>query len=292
MLPRVVLFGLALAGPLLVAACGDGNVTSTPPQGVPTIIRAYEPDAADAGVPDDMPEATANAPTADASAVTYQGSPLCQASRATGCYPDDMINACDIAPESSSSDGGPDANVNATPACHVVADGAKVVTKCLQSTVAGMYASTCAHSTECSPGYECVEGGTCRHYCCAGNSACSFSQFCDVQPVEEAPGTLVPVCLTQFQCVLLDPDTCPPDEQCSVVRDNGATSCVEVGTAQDGASCDAEHCARGLVCLGALGSRRCEPLCNTAYPTKCAATGRTCVGMLPLFPNPTFGVCQ
>jgi hypothetical protein len=183
--------------------------------------------------------------------------------------------------------------MNATPACHVVADGTTVQTTCLASTVAGMYASTCARSTECSPGYECVEGGTCRHYCCSGNSACSENQFCDVQPVAESPSTLVPVCLTQNPCVLLNEDTCPPSEQCAVVRDNGDTSCVAVGAAQDGQSCEKDHCARDLVCLGALGSRRCEPLCHTPpFPSTCKSTNRTCVGTLPLFPNPTVGVCQ
>ncbi len=288
MLPRlVVLLGWALAAPLLFAACSDRGASSIPPMATPTVIRAYEPDAADASVPEDVAE------PAVGPAVTYQGSPLCLASRSPGCYPDDMINACDIVPEAGSLGVEADANVNATPACHVVFDGTKVGTTCLASTVAGMYGSTCSHSTECSPGYECVEGGTCRHYCCSGNSACSDNQFCDVQPVAESPSTLVPVCLTQNPCVLLNEDTCPPSEQCAVVRDNGATSCVAVGTAQDGQSCEQEHCARDLVCLGALGSRRCEPLCHTApFPSTCKSTNRTCIGTLPLFPNPTVGVCQ
>ena len=161
----------------------------------------------------------------------------------------------------------------------------------MPSTVPGMVASTCAHPTECSPGYECVQGGTCRHYCCAGNSACSENQFCDVQPVADAPGTLVPVCLAQIPCILLKNEPCSPDEQCSVVRDDGATSCVTVGTAQDGQSCEEEHCASKLVCLGPLGARRCEPLCSTLTPGDCPI-GRTCIGTLPLFPNPTVGVCQ
>jgi hypothetical protein len=289
MLPRViVLFGWSLAGPLLVAACGDASAPSNASPGTPTGIHAYEPDAGDAGGPDNEPEVSIGAQPA----VTYQGSPLCQASRATGCYPDDMINACDFVPGAGSMDAEADANVNVAPACHVVADGLAVHTTCLPSTVAGMYASTCSRSTECSPGYECVSGGTCRHYCCSGNSACSENQFCDVQPVAESPSTPVPVCLAQIPCVLLDDDTCPPDEQCSVVRDNGATSCVDLGTAQDGDPCDRAHCARGLVCLGALGLRRCEPLCYTAYQAQCKATNRTCVGTLPLFPNPTVGVCQ
>jgi hypothetical protein len=258
----------------------------------PTVIRAYEPDAADAGVQGvEPPDVTAPQASEASDAMAYLGSPLCQASLA-GCYPDDMLNACDF-PHSAANapDADTDANVNFTPACHVVADAAGVHTTCLRSTVAGMYASTCAQSTECSPGYECVAGGTCRHYCCSGNSACSENQFCDVQPVAESPTTIVPVCLTLSPCMLLNDSTCPPSEQCAVVRDNGATSCVGVGTAKDGDSCNKEHCARGLVCLGALGSRRCAPLCNTVNPVQCG-DGGTCVGTLPLFPNPLVGICQ
>jgi hypothetical protein len=291
MLPRVlVVLGCALLGPLAFVGCGTGTVSPEPPQGTPTVIRAYEPDAADAGVTEDTA-----VPAPGATAPTFQGSPLCNASHGTGCYPDDMINACDFAPDSAAADADTDANVNIAPACHVVASSStgKIQTACEPSMVAGMYASSCTQSTECSPGYECVAGGTCRHYCCSGNSACSDNQFCDVQPVAQS-GTLVPVCMTELPCVLLADGNggCPPTEQCSVVRDNGVTSCVAVGTAQDGDDCEAAHCARGLVCLGALGSRRCEPLCYTGNPAVCTSTGRTCVGTLPLFQNPTVGVCQ
>jgi hypothetical protein len=289
MLPRAVVFiGWALVGPLLFAGCGDREITPTAPA-TPTGIRAYEPDAADAGISDD---AALEAPAAFAAPAPVQGNALCNASRVSGCYPDDMINACDLPPDAGSPDGDTDADLNWAPACHVVGDDPMQHTACLQSTVAGMYASICARSTECSPGYECVAGGTCRHYCCSGNSACSTNQFCDVQPVAQSPNTLVPVCLTELPCILLDDDTCPPTDQCAVVRDDGSTSCVTVGTAQDGEGCEAEHCARGLVCLGAQGQRTCEPLCYTAYPSRCTSTGRSCVGTLPLFQNPAFGVCQ
>jgi hypothetical protein len=289
MLPRaVVLIGWALSGPLVFAGCGDAGSTTNPPQGTPTGIRAYEPDAADAGP---LAEAAAASPVA---APTYQGNPLCNASRLTGCYPDDMINACDFATDLDEADAEAGAGLNVAPACHVVPDGVIVHTECMPSTVAGMYASSCSDPTECSPGYECVDGGTCRHYCCGGNSACSDNQFCDVQPVVSS-GIPVPVCMTELPCVLLDDASCPPADQCSVVRDTGETSCVAVGSAQDGDSCETDHCARGLVCLGAVGapgSRRCEPLCYTASPTRCEGSNRTCVASLPLFQTAAIGVCQ
>jgi hypothetical protein len=288
MSPRtVVAIGCALAGPLLFAGCGDGSAVRNPPP--PTGIQPYEPDAADAGVTEEVGEPGASIATTPA--VPYQGSPLCRASRTTGCYPDDVVNACLLPPTPGSAAASLDAGIEFAPACHVVSDGLVPRTQCEPSTVPGMYASTCAHPEECSPGYECVEGGTCRHYCCAGNSSCTEGQFCDMQPVADSPGTLVPVCLAQIPCVLMKDEPCSPDQQCSVVRDDGATSCVSVGMAQDGEPCEEQHCDRHLVCLGSLGSRRCQPLCSTLDPTACT-NGRTCIGTLPLFPNPTVGVCQ
>jgi hypothetical protein len=301
MSPRIVVaIGCALAGPLVFAGCGDGSTPNTQ-QAVPNGFLPYESDAAAAGVPDEAMEPAVTVPAP--AAPSYQGSSLCRASRAT-CYPDDVINACDFAPDGVPADAAADAGFSFAPACHVVAGGLVPSTTCLPSTVAGMYASTCSHSTECSPGYECVDGGTCRHYCCGGNSACSDGQFCDAQPMAESPGTLVPVCLAQLPCVLLNDGSCPMTEQCSVVRDDGATSCVTVGTAQAGEPCESEHCARTLVCLGPQGSdpttglslRRCQQLCLIGNPTACKSTGGTCIGTLPLFPNPfpnpAVGVCQ
>jgi hypothetical protein len=295
MSPRtVVVIGCAVVGPLLFAGCGEAPaVQSQPP---PTVIQPYAPDAADAGFVEEPmePEETT---TGTAVARAYQGSSLCNASRQTGCYPDDVISSCYLPPNNTAAAAASDAAVEFTLACHVVSDGLFPTTKCEPSTVAGMYASTCAHPTECSPGFECVEGGTCRHYCCAGNSACSDNQFCDVQPVADSPGTLVPVCvprsngLNGLPCVLLKDGSCPADEQCSVVRDDGATSCITVGTAGDGESCEQEHCISGYVCLGSLGSRSCEKLCSTLGSPSCP-TGRTCIATLPLFTNPTVGVCQ
>jgi hypothetical protein len=288
MSPRtVVVIGCALVGPLFFAGCGESSATSSLPP--PTMIQPFAPDAAlDAGVAEEAMEEPAPS-SGPALALPYQGSSLCNASRETGCYPDDVISSCYLPPNNASAAATADGGIEPTPACHVLSGGVVPRPTCEQSTVGGMYASTCAHPTECSPGYECVEGGTCRHYCCAGNSACSEGLFCDVQPVADSPGTLVPVCLPQIPCVLLNDATCAPDEQCSVVRDNGATSCVAVGMAQAGESCEQEHCARGLVCLGPLGSRRCEQLCNTLKPS---CDGGACIGTLPLFPNPTVGVCQ
>jgi hypothetical protein len=85
-----------------------------------------------------------------------------------------------------------------------------------------------------------------------------------------------------------DAGTCAPSETCAVVWDeNGTTSCVPVGEAHAGESCETRHCAAGLMCLG----RQCLTLCHTANPVQCAA-GQICTGGLPVFPDPLVGVCD
>jgi hypothetical protein len=290
MLPRTVvplsvawLAALALATPPLVGGC-SARSDALSGTGTPTIVTVYEPDAADAGV---VPEPANLAPAVE----PFQGNLLCQVSWYSSCQPDDVVNTmCDPVADGGATDAG-DAQAPSGTACHVVASDAGALTACLQAGF-GMNSSSCTEATDCAAGHECVGDGTCRHYCCGGNSACSLNQFCDVQPTFQAPATLVPVCMPQIPCTLLDDDSCPTNQQCGVVRDDGATSCLAVGTAGDREPCDEEHCAHGLVCLGAVGSRRCAPLCYTAIPTACNGSGRTCTGALPLFPNATIGACQ
>jgi hypothetical protein len=92
-------------------------------------------------------------------------------------------------------------------------------------------------------------------------------------------------------CILLQP--CPlQKETCAVVRDDGRTSCVATGNAKAGQSCDTEHCAAGLVCLGSAGERTCFTLCSTRMPALQCASTQKCQGGLPLFPDPDIGICQ
>lgn len=284
MFPRAVaLLGLAFVAPPLLGGCSASGGSSSPPP--PSAqFAAYDSDASEAG-------AAAETPVGLPAATLFLGNPLCQSSWETGCYPDDLVNAtCALAVDGGASDGGTDGQAPMGTACHVVSSGEDTRTACL---AAGYdMNSTCTQPTDCAAGHECVGDGTCRHYCCSGNSACSTNQFCDVQPVTQSPKTLVPVCMPQIPCTLLDDDSCPASQQCGVVREDGATSCVDLGTAGDREPCDDEHCARGFVCLGAMGSRRCAPLCYTAVPSPCNGSGRTCTGTLPLFPDPTIGACQ
>jgi hypothetical protein len=132
--------------------------------------------------------------------------------------------------------------------------------------------------------------GTCRHYCCSGNQSCRLDQFCDIQRTSSGSTLNVPVCVPTRQCDLLQPGTCPSGDTCAVVREDGSLSCVEVGSATVGQSCQAEHCASGLVCLGAA-TRTCYALCEVGKQNQCP-TSQTCKGGLPLFVDPSVGVCQ
>jgi hypothetical protein len=78
---------------------------------------------------------------------------------------------------------------------------------------------------------------------------------------------------------------------CAVVREDGRTSCVAIGNAKAGESCDTEHCGMNLVCLGSPGERTCFALCHTKSPT-CPGASQKCQGGLPLFPDPDIGICQ
>jgi hypothetical protein len=261
-----------------------GEDTTPPPP-----VRTYEPDASDASY------TMAAEPAESATVSTPQGSPLCNASPYVGgCYPDTptTAQACGIASDAGESDRGLD-DEDQPLACRVQPAGdagdAGVASACEPAGL-GVDGNPCLHGTDCAAGFECVQNA-CRHYCCAGNTSCSVSDFCDIQPTTDSPDTIVPVCMPVQPCVLLAEGGCLPGQSCAVVREDGTTSCETVGSAGPGASCDREHCAAGLVCLGAVGARQCYTLCYTATMVGCSA-GQLCTGGLPLFPDPAVGWCQ
>lgn len=234
------------------------------------------------------------------------GNPLCRLATAYGdgglygCNPDQPATAIDCAMDggSAADDGGgyacrvqPSSSTNAgaptTPA-----------TGCSPSSGTDMAGTKCAQSDDCAAAFDCVGAtGHCRHYCCAGNSACDSTTFCDVQFLYQATNTPVPVCMPIYACDLakqLDPTpaACPDATQtCAVVREDGQTGCVDIGNAGPNQSCERDHCAEGLVCLGAPGQRVCLTLCDTQTGRQCTAPD-TCQGGLPLFQDPRVGVCR
>jgi hypothetical protein len=276
------------------AASGDDGSGATPPAPEASVV-----DAGDAAV------------EALAAVAVYQGSPLCNASPATSCcYPDALSlcapTACVAPSDAGTSDGGA-SSASVVYGCHLApapanpgasggstsAPGVQQVTPACTPAGLGLDGALCQQPNDCAPGYECVGSeGTCRHYCCEGTSACRIDQFCDIQQTTQttpAPTLSVPVCMPVRQCVLLQPDACP-GQTCAVVREDGSVSCVAVGSATVGQSCETEHCAANLVCLGAT-ARTCYALCEMSVAGQCP-TGQSCKGGPPLFLDPGVGVCQ
>jgi hypothetical protein len=310
----VAAIAVLAAGTFLVACSGvsfSGTDNEPMPEAGSTVIAAPTPGPSDAAL---VPALFELAPT-DAAAMPYQGSPLCNASRSTGCcYPDDPTNAqaCSQAACQTGGDGGPVAGgafVEVPLGCHVgstssataAADDASppdasIAPVCLPGGQ-GLDGFPCLMPSDCAPGYECVGAlptSTCRHYCCSGNSSCQSVEFCDIQPTFVSSQTNVPVCMPEQPCPLLSTLTpCSDDQTCAVVRDDSTptTSCVDVGPAAAGESCETEHCGRGLVCLGAPGARACYVLCHTQTAKECTSS-QQCKGGLPLFSDSAVGICQ
>jgi hypothetical protein len=294
-----------LAFGALASGCSvDGIAPSAFTAESPTVWASL-PDASDAGASPDGSISLASPNGASGaspdvqqapSARTYWGNPLCNASHASQCYPDELpedpttAQACQEAP-----DGGPfypeagygDAGL----ACHVTGAAGAAQPACAPAG-RGVDGDSCSQSSDCAAGFERIEGGVCRHYCCSGNQMCPQDHFCDIEPVVGRTGLSVPVCVQIQPCTLLEPRTdttrCTPVETCGIARpENGTTSCVEFGTAKVGEACDVEHCATGLVCLNS----RCYVLCLRATPIQCTAS-QWCKGGLPLFPDVRVGVCE
>jgi hypothetical protein len=301
---RIALVALLAAPSFAGLAAGCGS-SANPGLGAlaPDDLVPYEPDASDAGY------AVAIEPADTANVATTQGNPLCNASLYVGgCYPDlpTTAQACGLAPDGGATDGATseggegdhasEAAASSVLACHVAPAGdagdAGVSAVCTSAGL-GVEGTLCLHGTDCAAGYECVENA-CRHYCCAGSSACSAADFCDVQPSGDT-GALVPVCVPIVPCTLLlggpAGDCAALGQTCSVVRDDGTTGCEATGTVQAGASCDTAHCAAGLVCLGAVGARECYTLCNTSTMAECTG-GQQCTTGLTLFSDPAVGWCH
>jgi hypothetical protein len=229
-------------------------------------------------------------------AMLEQGSPLCNASLSTGCYPDKPTPAQACPPDGGTADLAavmPDASL----ACRVVtdSDGYSAHPSCFaagQTTVG----QACAMSSDCAAGLDCIAQGAttgvCAPYCCQGNTACGAYDFCDVQSLADMTSTKVPVCIPMIHCDLFSTD-CSTGQTCAIVRVDpltgmGTTSCVDVGTAPEGQSCDREHCAKGLDCLGNPGARQCFKLCHVGG-SDCLAS-QVCAGGLPLF-SANAGIC-
>lgn len=227
------------------------------------------------------------------------GSPLCNVTTSpmARCVPDEdgvstryeAFAVCAYAPTN---------NGNSAMGCRVRREDAGAAQPlCEGANTAGTDGTSCVSGTDCAPGYDCIEGdkgATCRRYCCLdacdGQAAQSGGKtFCDVQRVVGG-NVVAPVCMPVKPCKLLSAGQCAMNETCSIVNASGDTGCVTAGTAVAGDSCDAEHCASGLSCIGQPGAKRCYQLCKVSAAGSCPS-GTTCK-TTSLFKDPAYGVCQ
>jgi hypothetical protein len=242
-------------------------------------------------------------------------SPLCNVPvaglKGTGCDPD--REACIY----DATDGGPDANLceqgatcdpeNGGPpvakaTCRVVAGSSAPAPGCSIAYGTGRTESRCTTSADCDIGYECTGGlvdavpavmGTCKHYCCDGNSTCAEigqNLFCDIEPVFHGIN-LVPVCTFGTECTPFGSD-CAEGETCTLVDEATiATACVTPGLAAVGEACSKEKCGPNLACI----SNTCRQLCKLTAPEggagACPAT-QTCVASSLLGAYANVGLCS
>jgi hypothetical protein len=271
-----------------VAANGGGSNTSGGTGAFPA------PDAGTVAIPAGDDAGGAASPSS--------GNQLCHYGYADGgmhvCQPDtsaQCASSVDAGAYTGWDDAGEDGGAPLS-ACHVVGVG-----QACMAAGPGGDGIQCQTSSDCADSFECVGSpGQCRHYCCGGNDTCNDATavttgptFCDVEPMS-AGDTLVPVCVPVTTCTPLlggtGPGTCPSNETCAVVKDDGTTSCVAVGPVAVDGDCSTEHCQAGLTCLGSTGNRKCFELCEVDS-TVCEK-GKTCMSSAQLFSDPNVGICQ
>lgn len=231
----------------------------------------------------------------------FRGNPLCKVT--DQCMPDDegfrrTSGMLTCIPQLTDAGDAAAAGERSPDACRIARDDTTIASLCIEGGAGpGTDGASCEAGNDCAAGYDCVAGekGTkaCRHYCCTGSCKGHSSQnggatFCDVQPLVDV-NQKAPVCMPLKRCTLLENGECNANESCSVVTETGETGCVTVGDKQVGASCDEDHCAAKLTCLGQPGSRKCFKLCKVnasdCGPSLVCTTST-------VFKDPAFGICQ
>ena len=242
-----------------------------------------------------QPDASADASFGDVTYGIDAGTPaiLSRASLCTGsCSPDDP-KAC------IGDGGGGDAGLEG---CRVVLGVNQKTDSDCSKAGQGTEGASCTSGGDCAPGYECVGTGTCRRYCC-DESACGElsnsyeTYFCDVAQEHASSGAIVPVCNAVTKCQLFT-DSCAMGQACTIVEIDSATdagtttsyvaTCAALGDAKMDDSCETQHCGLGLACIGPIGQRTCQELCDSQHPCPQSLTCKTSSQALSQF---KVGVC-
>jgi len=154
----------------------------------------------------------------------------------------------------------------------------------------------CSSDDECAPGLTCVGAlGRCLRFCCrewttpgGTPDAGGGTHYCTPRPLTARPTEKVPVWVKLDNCTLLDDALqCLEGTTCTVVTNDGRTTCVQAGSGRDYAPCAEEACDRGYVCLGST-ERLCRKLCKTTDTTGCPGGGYC--QRLPTIPE-GYGIC-
>jgi hypothetical protein len=181
----------------------------------------------------------------------------------------------------STSDGG--APISFT--CKLSPANGKALAACT-AVGDGLVSDPCQTAADCSAGLACIatpSGGICRPYCCNQVEDCPADTYCAPTPMAEA-NVKIPVCLPAYSCKVLDERTCPPGQTCTIVRDDGTASCVELGDGQRGDACP---CAQGHVC--SKFTNTCLKLCHLGNDVVDCGAG-SCQGGVAAYPD-GIGIC-
>ncbi len=202
---------------------------------------------------------------------------LCDPDIAAICTPLSPDAAADTAMADVASDGS---SAGTTNACRVVQRENRTVAACAPAGKV-LESQFCSSDDECAPGLACVGAlGRCLRYCCkewntpgATTDAGGGTHYCTARALTARPTDKVPVWVKLDNCTLLEDSLqCLEGTTCTVVTNDGRTTCVQAGTGRDYANCAEEPCDRGYVCLGTT-ERVCRKLCRESDPTGCPGGG-------------------
>ncbi|XXX75303.1 hypothetical protein WMF30_47410 [Sorangium sp. So ce134] len=207
-----------------------------------------------------------------------------------GCTPGGDPTECSSSDDGGSGTGGPTAQPLH---CQLVLGEGDAIPSCRP---VGRYAAggPCHRGMDCAEGLGCAaadgEGGVCRQYCCGNVESCRPGTYCDERPMAEslAEGNTpvpIPVCVPATNCVLLDDSVCPAGLTCTIVREDGTTSCVVPGEGRNDDPCP---CAPGFVC--SMLTNQCRQLCRIDGRAQDCGANSKCQGGSTIYP-PGFGVC-
>jgi hypothetical protein len=221
----------------------------------------------------------------------------------SGAPSSDSDSDSDSGLDSTAEDASSETGAGSTSACRVVHKENHRIAACAPAGKV-VERSFCASDDDCEPGLACVGSagsGRCLRFCCgafnnpalapdAGGGAfyCTLQPLANGDPSDPAKDK-VPVWVPLSNCTLLDDALqCLEGTTCTVVTNDGRTTCVPVGTGRDYASCAEEPCDRGYVCLGSV-DRRCRKLCKDSEGAAACAGGAYCQ-KTPTIPD-GYGIC-